>query len=35
MNKYKVSREELENYNDLNNLDIGSKIIIPTADERD
>lgn len=35
MNKYKVTREELENYNDLNNLNVGSKIIIPTADEKD
>ena len=30
MSKYKVHREELEDYNDLNNLMIGSKIIIPT-----
>ena len=30
MDKYHVSKEELENYNDLSNLIIGSKIIIPT-----
>ena len=30
MDKYRVSKEELENYNDLSNLIIGSKIIIPT-----
>lgn len=30
MDKYQVSKEELENYNDLSNLIIGSKIIIPT-----
>lgn len=30
MDKYQVTREELENYNDLSNLLIGSKIIIPT-----
>lgn len=27
--KYKTTKEELENYNDLTNLNIGSKIIIP------
>lgn len=27
--KYKTTKEELENYNDLSNLSIGSKIIIP------
>ena len=30
MDKYQVSREELESYNDLDNFVIGSKIIIPT-----
>ena len=30
MDKYQVTREELENYNDLSNLSIGSKIIVPT-----
>ena len=30
MDKYQVSKEELENYNDLSNIIIGSKIIIPT-----
>lgn len=31
--KYKTTKEELEKYNDLNNLSIGSKIIIPTTNE--
>lgn len=30
MEKYQVSREDLDNYNDLDNLTIGMKIIIPT-----
>lgn len=30
MEKYQVSREDLDNYNDLGNLSIGMKIIIPT-----
>ena len=30
MEKYQVSREDLDNYNDLSNLPIGMKIIIPT-----
>lgn len=29
--KYHVSKEELENYNDLSNLTIGTKIIIPNS----
>ena len=33
MNKYKVTKEQLEDYNNLNNIDIGSKIIIPTTNE--
>ena len=34
MDKYEVSKEELSDYNDLNNLEIGSKLIIPaTIDE--
>ena len=34
INKYKTTREQLEEYNDLNNLRIGTKIIIPsTKDE--
>ena len=33
MEKYQVSREELESYNDLTNLTIGSKVIIPTHHE--
>lgn len=32
--KYKTTKEELENYNDLSNITIGSKIIIPTANEQ-
>ncbi len=35
MSKYKVTKEELENYNDLGSLGLGSKVIIPTANERD
>ena len=35
MTKYKVTKEDLESYNDLSNLSIGSKIIIPTTNERD
>lgn len=31
--KYKITKEELEKYNDLTNLTIGSKIIIPTTHE--
>lgn len=31
--KYKTTKEELESYNDLNNLSIGTKIIIPLHDE--
>lgn len=30
MDKYQVTKEELENYNDLSSLAIGSKVIIPT-----
>lgn len=30
MNKYKISKEELGNYNDLEKITIGSKIIIPS-----
>lgn len=30
MNKYSVSKEELESYNDLSNIKLGDKIIIPT-----
>ncbi len=34
MDKYKVSKEQLSDYNDLSNLEIGSKLIIPsTIDE--
>lgn len=31
LNKYKVTREILEEYNDLNNLKIGTKLIIPSV----
>lgn len=31
--KYKVKREDLENYNDLSNIQIGTKLIIPTTNE--
>lgn len=33
LEKYKVTREELEKYNDLTNLSIGTKIIIPTIND--
>lgn len=33
MDKYKISREQLSEYNDLNSLEIGSKLIIPTSNE--
>ena len=33
MDKYKVTKEELEAYNDLSNLTSGSKIIIPTSND--
>ena len=28
MDKYKITKEQLSNYNDLDNLEIGSKIVI-------
>ena len=31
--KYNVSKEELEKYNDLNNIVLGTKIIIPISNE--
>ena len=31
LNKYKISRDALESYNDLSNLKIGTKVIIPSA----
>ena len=31
MNKYKITKEQLEEYNDVGNINVGSKIIIPTA----
>lgn len=34
MTKYKTTKEELEKYNDLTNLTIGSKIIIPLHEEK-
>ena len=33
LDKYKVSKEILSDYNDLDNLKVGSKIIIPSVDE--
>lgn len=33
IDKYKIKRDDLENYNDLSNIQIGSKIIIPTCNE--
>lgn len=34
MEKYNVTREELEKYNSLDNITIGTKIIIPVKDEQ-
>lgn len=31
MDKYKVSKEDLENYNDLANIQVNSKVIVPTG----
>ncbi|MBE6157391.1 MAG: hypothetical protein E7160_01200 [Firmicutes bacterium] len=31
MNKYKITKEQLEEYNDVGNINVGSKIIIPTT----
>ena len=31
MDKYNITKEELNDYNDLSNLEVGSKIIIPTS----
>ena len=31
LNKYSITREELSDYNDLENLEIGSKLVIPTS----
>ena len=33
MEKYKVSRKDLEEYNNLNDLKIGTKLIIPSSNE--
>ena len=35
MEKYNISLEELEKYNDLSNLKLGDKLIIPNTYERD
>ncbi len=34
MNKYGVTKEELEDYNDLSNIKIGDKLIIPKCNEK-
>lgn len=31
INKYKITKDDLENYNDLNNIKLGTKIIIPCS----
>ena len=31
MDKYNITKEELSDYNDLSNLEIGSKLVIPTT----
>lgn len=33
MDTYKITKEKLSDYNDLNNIEIGAKIIIPTINE--
>lgn len=33
LDKYNITKEELENYNDLDNIGIGYKIVIPYSDE--
>lgn len=33
LDKYKITKEELSEYNDLSNIGIGTKIIIPASDE--
>lgn len=33
LEKYKVSKEELNNYNDITNINVGDKLIIPTNDK--
>ena len=35
INKYKTTREDLEEYNDLDNLKVGGKLIIPTSLEEE
>jgi len=35
MEKYNTTKEELEKYNDLSNLQLGDKLIIPNSYERD
>lgn len=33
LNKYKVKKEDIEPYNDLSNVKVGTKLIIPSVDE--
>lgn len=33
LDKYKITKDELEKYNDLSNLKVGTKLIIPSTDE--
>ena len=35
MDKYKVSKEELQNYNDLSTIELNSKVIIPSSIENE
>lgn len=35
MEKYNITKDELEKYNDLSNLQLGDKLIIPNSYERD
>lgn len=34
MNKYKVTKEDIEKYNDISNIKINDKLIIPTSNEQ-
>ena len=33
LDKYKITKEELENYNDISNINIGDKLIIPCSND--
>ena len=33
LNKYDITKEELESYNDISNINVGDKLIIPKCNE--